>query len=152
MKLIAYAAASLVALVINLVKLAPQIQLRRRGTRTVATLTDIQLKPYKKTTRYYATAQWKDEEGRERSGKIEARGTDFFKRAEDAPREREEIIYNERHAALADRNGEFINMAVSALLMLALFLFCVWALLRTYSFAHIFGVIRQTFAHIIYPN
>jgi len=116
-KLIALEAVGVFMFILGLVYVIRYAQVKFRGARATATLTNITRKSLsQQRIRYNATAEWYDEDNCLRSGKVTLRGRKYFKGFSAPPRAREEIYYNKRLVLLVKDDG-YWNNAIYTLLI-----------------------------------
>ncbi|MCL2300521.1 MAG: DUF3592 domain-containing protein [Firmicutes bacterium] len=82
--------------------------LKARGGRTTATLTKIHRRDFGRSERYFATAEWRDEDGRPRTAKISSYGT-YLQSHINKPLAGDEIYYNKRHVMLVNDKRNRLN-------------------------------------------
>jgi len=76
-------------------------RLKSRGTRATAVLTQVRRQRIGRGENFYATAEWRDENGQKRTGKIVSAG-DYLIRHLNKEGASDEILYNERHVILVN--------------------------------------------------
>jgi hypothetical protein len=89
--------------------------LKYRGIRTTAKLTRIYRADFGRSERYYATAEWRGEDGRIRTEKISSYGTYLLSHI-NKPMAGDDIYYNKRHVMLVNDKRNRLNAILMVLL------------------------------------
>ena len=95
-----FTALGLVAFISGLVNVIRHALLKFRGRSATAALTNIYRKNFGRSERFFATAEWRDENGRQRREKIVSYGG-YLMTHLNKPMASDVVYYNERHAMLA---------------------------------------------------